>query len=30
LALQDWVLARLRTLEQGFYLTGGTALARAV
>lgn len=28
LALQDWVLARLRTLEQGFYLTGGTALAR--
>ncbi|MCX8089591.1 MAG: nucleotidyl transferase AbiEii/AbiGii toxin family protein [Verrucomicrobiae bacterium] len=28
MALQDWVLARLRQLEHGFYLTGGTALAR--
>jgi hypothetical protein len=26
--LQDWVLARLRPLAHGFYLTGGTALAR--
>lgn len=27
-ALQDWALSRLRQVEQGFYLTGGTALGR--
>ena len=26
--LQDWVLAQLRKVEHGFYLTGGTALSR--
>jgi hypothetical protein len=26
--LQDWVLARLREVVHGFYLSGGTALAR--
>lgn len=26
--MQDWALARLRTVEQGFYLSGGTALGR--
>lgn len=27
-AMQDWVLARIRPLDQAFYLTGGTALSR--
>ena len=27
--LQDWTLARIRTIEHGLYLTGGTALSRA-
>ena len=27
-ALQDWVLERMAAVEQGFYLTGGTALGR--
>jgi hypothetical protein len=26
--LQDWALARLKTVQHGFYLTGGTALSR--
>src|SRR5258707_6091451 len=27
-SLQDWVLAQIRELRNGFYLTGGTALSR--